>query len=169
MKAVDRACLTQEIAKSLFDYDPETGVIAWKYHNGRRSKDHAGFVDQCGYRKIKICIDAEAFSVPAHRVVWLYMMGNWPPRQIDHIDGNKLNNKWANLRTATPSQNIANQTHRNPSGFKGVTRMPNGKWVARIRRKGRFTHLGTFNTILDAASAYRVAAREEYGEYARFE
>ncbi len=87
---------------------------------------------------------------------------------IDHMDGNGLNNCRKNLRSATRSQNQANRgfSRNHVSGFKGVTACQ-GKWRARIGKAGRNVHLGHFLTKEDAARAYDRAAIEIYGEYAR--
>lgn len=90
--------------------------------------------------------------------------------QIDHIDGNPLNNTVANLRVCSPSQNLHNRDKQknNKSGFKGVywaTQV--GRWLANITVNGKRHHLGTFFSPAEAAKAYDVAARELLGEFAR--
>lgn len=84
---------------------------------------------------------------------------------VDHVNGDGLDNRRANLRPATSSQNAANARRRkdNSSGFKGVSQRPNGRWMARIRMKS----LGTFPTAELAARAYDSAATETWGEFAR--
>lgn len=86
----------------------------------------------------------------------------------DHIDGDRLNNRRANLRPATALQQQHNTPRRrdNSSGFKGVGRYK-ARWRARIMVKGRRIHLGSFDTPEDAGRAYDAAAREHFGEYAR--
>ena len=90
--------------------------------------------------------------------------------QIDHADGNGLNNQRSNLRPATPSQNHANITRltQNTSGFRGVTRhRKNGKWQAQIKSQKRFLYIGTFDEKEHAALAYDGAAEVFFGEFAR--
>lgn len=91
-------------------------------------------------------------------------------RQVDHIDGNGLNNCRSNLRIATQSQNRANLRHyrNNTSGYKGVTWDKYWKkWVAKIRVVGRDYSIGRFDNLHDAAKAYNEAAAEYFGEFAQ--
>lgn len=98
-----------------------------------------------------------------HRIAWKLMTGEEPPGTIDHINGDPLDNRWANLRAATPVQQLGNQRlHRtNTSGHRGVHPHKSGKWVAQIGRK----YLGLFDTPEVAASVYEAAAREKFGEF----
>ncbi len=96
--------------------------------------------------------------------------GEWPNKLIDHIDGDPSNNRFANLRMATFSQNSANsRVHSiNASGRKGVFwHKQCGKWMASITIFGKQKHLGLFDEIEDAANAYDRAARDAFGEFAR--
>lgn len=88
---------------------------------------------------------------------------------VDHINGNGLDNRRANLRPATASQNQANQRMRrdNRSGFRGVQHAPRGRWRALIVAKGQRISLGYYDAREDAARAYDVAAIQHFGEYAR--
>lgn len=89
---------------------------------------------------------------------------------VDHIDGNGLNNRRSNLRLASHRQNLWNQRMRkdNTAGFKGITAYGTNKWRAQIRSNGKRLHLGTFDTPEEAHEAYCTAARELFGEFARF-
>src|ERR1700719_1662744 len=93
--------------RELLSYDPETGVFRWLVRKRQNVKagDVAGSFDGCGY--CKISIDRRAYK--AHRLAWLYMTGEWPPAEIDHINMNRADNRFANLRLATRHQNMANQ------------------------------------------------------------
>lgn len=90
--------------------------------------------------------------------------------QVDHVNGDGLDNRRANLRPATSSQNSANRMRgsNNVSGFKGVGIYRNGRWRACIGRERRQIHLGYFDTAQEAARAYDVAARDLYGEFGAF-
>ena len=96
------------------------------------------------------------------------MTGEWGRPAIDHRDGNSTNNRWSNLRRATPSQNNANRRRprHNTSGYKGVY-FRWGFWRACIKRNGRRIYLGVFATPEEAHAAYVAAARKLFGEFAR--
>jgi hypothetical protein len=107
----------------------------------------------------------------AHQLAWLYMTGEWAPLDIDHKDTDPLNNRWDNLRLATPSQNGGNKKKQeNNSGFKGVHKIEGSKinpFVAWIQVRGKKKYLGCFPTPEKAHSAYVSAAVRGFGEYAR--
>jgi hypothetical protein len=94
--------------------------------------------------------------------------GRWPAEQIDHVNGVKGDNRIANLREATPTQNVANTLARrnNKCGKKGVV-LARGKWQAQIYPNGRQIKLGSFNSAEEAHAAYCSAARIYFGEFAR--
>jgi hypothetical protein len=94
---------TAEYLHAAFDYDPLTGVIRWR---GRRGNKKAGHLEK-GY--LNLTIDGVHYR--AARVIWKLITGDEPPEIVDHIDRVKLNNRWSNLRAATPSQSLRN---RNP-------------------------------------------------------
>lgn len=168
MHAVDRTLgLTQEKLKQLLSYDPRTGVFLWRVWrpNGVKVGDVAGFVSASGYLKIKV----EGHPYYAARLAWFYMTGRWPKEMIDHVDQDKLNNQWSNLREAWRSQNIAHKRGWAKSGFKGVrhrAKCPNRPWVAFIKANGRVRELGSFVTPEEANAAYLSAAKLAFGEFA---
>lgn len=161
-----KACvLTQARLKELLHYDHETGVFTWLAAGGSAHiNDIAGSLSGTGYSRIKIS-KREYLS---HRLAWFYMTGEWPSAEIDHVNLDKADNRWANLREATPSQNHANKGRlaTNTSGFKGITRH-RAKWKAAIEVHGRSFHLGVFDTPDAAHAAYAGAAKKYFDKYAR--
>ena len=162
--------LTQASLRELLLYDPMTGRFTWRvFRGGRLAGEDAGFARRrrtCAYVIVKL----NYYPCLAHRLAWLYMMGAWPPAQIDHIDGDGLNNRWANLRLATISQNLQNsRLHRDSnSGFKGVSyHKASGLWRSRIGVSGSTRSLGYFSTAKEAHVAYCAAAKDHFGEFAR--
>jgi hypothetical protein len=156
-----------------FIYTPETGDLIWRdrprdrFANARAwarcntmfAHKPAGSIDKLGY----IIVLLEKVPYKAHRIAWKLMAGTEPPAMIDHINGDRADNRWANLRGATPFEQVGNQgLHRtNTSGYRGVSAHKSGKWVAQLGRR----YLGYFNTPEEAAVVYDAAARERYGEF----
>ena len=159
--------ITAERLREVLSYDAGTGEFTWNISASNvMAGSVAGSVNDRGYRQITI----EHGRYYAHRLAWLYMTGEWPKHQIDHINGSKGDNRFSNLREATPSQNHGN-TNRpssNTSGFKGVCfHRGLGRWVAYIRVRKKKMHLGCFDTPEAAHSAYVVAAEKHFGGFAR--
>lgn len=160
--------LTAERLHELIDYDAETGEFRWRVSRspGSRAGGIAGTINQNGYRHIVV----DGLHCKAHRLAWLYVHGNWPSSHIDHINGDTLDNRIANLRQATRSQNIANSKLRKDSTtrFKGVSfNKKTGKYVAYLNHNGARIYLGLFRTPEAAARARDSKARELHGEFAR--
>ena len=104
------------------------------------------------------------------RLAWLYVTGEWPKYQIDHINMVRDDDSWTNLRLATSSQNNMNRRARagTASGLKGVSwDSRSGKWVALITAFGVTTWLGVFDDPQEAHRAYSDAAEKFHGEYRR--
>ena len=163
--------LTQETLRALLHYDPESGQFTWLVNRGSRARkgNVAGRITTHSgpfYREIIICRRV----YQAHRLAFLYLTGAWPIGNVDHWDMNGLNNRWANLRVATLSQNAANTGRylTNTSGFKGVTmHRQSGRWQAQIKQHGKSIYLGLFNDPAVAHAVYVAKARELFGEFAR--
>lgn len=154
--------------RDYLEYDAETGAFTWRARRSNRvpAGSSAGSVDAGGY----IIIPINGQNYKAHRLAWLYVNGEWPDGQLDHINGAKTDNRIANLRIATPAENAANRSRRSNgrSGLKGVSWCNrNGRWLASIRHHGRNRHLGYFDDPNEAHAAYADAARETFGEFAR--
>lgn len=161
-----RDLLAAEEARSLLDYDPDTGSLTWKVaRNGHPAGDIVRTIVR-GY--VRLWINGHCYG--GHRVAWLLHHGRWPADKLDHIDRNPTNNRLSNLRECSQAQNAANSSinRRNTSGFTGVMRSKNGKkWVAQIMARGKAKRIGTFCTPEEAGAAYRETKRELYGEFAR--
>lgn len=161
--------LSQECLKELLTYDPETGLFRWRVGRGPSAKAEqvAGCYDRAGY--VTIMLDGKTHK--AHRLAFLFMKGNLPPRNmdVDHINGAKDDNRWCNLRIATRSENATNRgpTKNNRLGVKGVYRLPSGNFRAAITVRGNRIKLGTFDTISAASAAYAEAANDAFGQFAR--
>ena len=161
--------ITQDELKEVLEYNPDTGIFTWKKVNSNRIKvgDVAGYKhNKDGY--ISIGVNKKRYL--AHRLAYLYMTGNFPENDTDHINHIKDDNRWTNLRPATHSQNMRNKSMKksNKSGYKGVTYYRK-KWFAQIRHNGKTLYLGYYNTPIEASLAYKKKAIELYGEYACFE
>lgn len=181
--------ITAAQLRAILDYNPETGEFRWKQRtpemfacgampsrrkcnawNGRFAGQLAGNIEVFGYHVIHIQHNGGSYK--AHRLAWLWMTGEWPEDQIDHVNGERADNRFANLREATNSQNLANSkaSSRNRSGHKGVYWFAESeKWRANIRVNGRLISLGLFGNKEDAAAAYEAAAKLHFGEFARTE
>jgi hypothetical protein len=146
----------------LLSYNPLTGQWRWR-KDGRL----AGAISK-GYRLIKI--DKRTYR--SSRLVWLYMTGQWPSGKVDHKDRVRSNDTWANLRSATSSQNKANSLRSgspNKTGYQGV-------WVAKrrrlkpyeavVRKDGKRVYRKCFASPEEAHAAYVAAKQRIYGEFA---
>lgn len=161
--------LTQQKLKELLHYDPVTGEFTWLV--ARRGTacagSKAGTVNSDGYIHIRLF----GKQYKAHRLAWLYMTGSWPQDEIDHINKEKADNCWVNLREATRQQNEANKNlqSNNTSGFKGVYWNERAqKWSAQIRVNGKKKQIGLFDFQFDAMNSYILAANDLHGAYAHF-
>jgi hypothetical protein len=155
-----KPCATDELLK-IVRYDPVTGKFFTP-----DGKEKAVRVDHRGYHRISVGKFGKRL---AHRVAWALMNNAWPKQHIDHVDQNKLNNIYSNLRECSHNDNQHNQPRRrnNKSGFKGVCWMKsNSKWHAQICTNSKVKSLGFFTEKEDAARAYDIAALELHGEFA---
>ena len=156
--------ITQKYIKSLFTY--RDGNLYWRVSLNRSIKigSKAGSLKRIGYYKIGI----NGKTYLNHRLIYLYHYG-FIPKQIDHIDNNKLNNKIENLREITNSQNHMNQkSHKNSaSKYKGVSWYKRiNKWRVQIQINNKNKHLGYFDDEINAAKVYNKKAIELFGKYA---
>lgn len=164
--------LTQEGLKKHLRYNPETGEFTrldFVNKRGQRRKGWAaGSLNQNGYSHINL----HGICYKAHRLAWLYMTGKWPSDCIDHIDLNRANNTWNNLREANRIQNGQNAKRHsnNKSGYKGVSWCKRRKaWHAQIKINGVKTFIGYFDEPRLAGAAYAAKAAAHHAEFARTE
>mgnify|MGYP003442342832 CR=1 FL=1 len=176
-----KALPSPEALRQLLDYDPETGVLTWRQRpremfssdmqwktwNTRFSGQTATTVKKdTGYRTGGIW----GVSYKAHRLIWVIMTGREPASLIDHIIGDKADNRWENLRLTDKSGNGCNRAApvTNTSGLKGASwDKLQSKWRAQIQHRGKTIYLGLFDTPEAAHAAYASAAHKMHKEFAR--
>ena len=155
-----------ELLRKLLRYEPETGKLFWrkrpremfdsdrifKSWNSRLGGKEAFLINN-GKGYLTGTIFYKTYK--AHRVAWALHYGEWPKDQIDHINGNRSDNRVENLRDVRRKVNMRNQKRRrtNKSGYAGVAQRKNGKWRATIWDKGKSNNLGTFEHFKCAVEA----------------
>ena len=165
-------------ARERLEYDPESGKLFWKAKdttndasgkakawNGLYAGKETGSGNAWGY----LVVNMWGTPYRAHRLAWAIYYGEEPPEMIDHINGNRTDNRLCNLRAATATENVRNRVVRKDSrtGLKGVTfHSGSGKWRARISVNKTKIDLGLHGSAHDAAEAYQAAAIRHFGEYA---
>lgn len=165
-----RGELTQAYLKERVTYDPDTGEFRWREpgkHNRYSPGDVCGSLGKrLGYWRI--AIDKKEYL--GHQLAWLYMTGALPTTYIDHINRNRADNRWANLRLATAQQNMANRARWSNAPAKGVRFVPKQRlrpYKASIEVNGQFHYLGSFATLDEAKAAYAAAGKRFFGEFHR--
>lgn len=151
--------LTQKRLKEILDYSPETGVFTWKVSHPRAKVGAvAGAKDYYGYVVIRL----DTVLYKAHRLAWLYVHGEWPTKNLDHINQIKNDNRMSNLRNVGQSINMQNSRVRanNLSGVAGVCwRKDRKRWVARIKIGYKNIFLGNYECKNAAIEARRDAEK----------
>lgn len=172
--------LTAERLREMLHYDPETGIFTWRVapSNCIAAGSRAGCVNpksaKLQHRPDRV-IEIDGRRYRESRLAFLYTTGAWPVHTADHIDRDSLNNRWSNLRDATPKQQQENKgTVRNSStGFNGVVRVKYGtregsfRFRAQICHLGKMRYLGFFENVEDAKAARLAAERELFTHSAR--
>jgi len=158
--------ITQEKLHELFEY--RDGALIWKVRLAMRIKigEIAGTIEKNGY--IRVTIDGKPYRM--HQLVFMYHHGLLTKgKEIDHIDGNRTNNRIENLREVTRQQNQFNRKFfKNSSGVKGVTwNKEKKKWKAQIMVDGKNKHLAYCDTIEEAAVAMEKGRKQYHGDFAR--
>ena len=151
--------MNAERLKELLNYDADTGVFTnRKMRQGPlRVGERAGWLSVLGYR----CIGLDRKKFRAARLAWLYVHGEWPKYEVDHINGHRLDDRIANLRDVPRNINAQNvkpsARPKNKTGFAGVSRAPNGTYNSAVKHQGIQVYLGTFDTPQEAHTVYIAA------------
>lgn len=181
--------LTAEQLRAVLLYDPDTGLFRWKEgidhwraglpagtkgHTRKNGTDYVfiglGTTSRGIQKRPYIVLGVKKRVYRAHRLAWLYVYGEWPKGEIDHINGDSTDNRIVNLRDVTTAQNSLNRGLRrnNTSGIKGVSwSKKSQKWLVHIAVNKQLLHVGLFDTIEDARAARIEAANRLHGEFAR--
>ncbi len=161
--------LTYEQVKRYFSYDPKTGIVTWteNVHNKSNSRpgDKAGGMMPIGYIGTAFRIGGEKKFAYMHRIAWMLTHKKWPEGQIDHINGNRADNRLENLRDVPLGTNRKNmkKPKNNTSGYMGIGwDKGRNKWNVKIGVNGKTVNIGRFKE-LDEAIAAREQAEIEYG------
>jgi len=173
---------TLEYLKECFEYFPDSGKLVWSHRPENHfvsSREHkrycstrlgkeAGRIRFDGYLELRL--DYVYYGV--HRIVYKLMTGEEPENFIDHINGDKSDNRWDNLREATSTQNNHNRkiSKNNTTGYKGVSWNSHfGKYKSSIRvGEGRRIFLGYFDSLEEAKDSYNKAADQHHKEYKNY-
>ena len=170
---------TPDIVQRLISYDPETGKMIWEKRpesmfaaSGSHTAAHRCAIwnaKNAGRPALEIRMPQGylqgaigGHKVYAHRVAWAIAKGEWPKKHVDHINGDKSDNRIANLRDVSVSMNLHNRPAQknSQSGVKGVCwDKAKGMWLAQICVNKKNHHLGHFASIGDASSAYKAASQ----------
>lgn len=167
-----------ERLRAILSYNPETGIFIWKvredrllHWNSRYANKQAGSVSTRNGKPTHITIQIDDVAYTAHQLAWYYMIGVWPNSEIDHKNKDPLDNRFTNLRLASPTENGWNKSKyvNNTSGYKGAYwDKKHNVWVAKIRVNKKLIHIGSFKSAEEAHAAYCSAAIKHAGEFARF-
>ncbi len=157
-----------ELLKSMFDYNPETGMLIWRKHEQGLRNSHRFVGKDVGHKTTRgywmVTILGKKYW--CHRLIWKYHHG-YDPHEIDHINQNKSDNRIENLRDVTRTENNKNIRRRPKSGTVGVYfSKQSSSWCAQITVDKKTRNLGTYNTKAEAIAARRGAeiAMDYYGD-----
>lgn len=157
--------ITQERLHEMFKY--RDGNLYRKISLGRtKVGDKVGFVNDKGY----VAVNIDKKCIVLHRIIWLMQYGEMPSL-IDHIDGDRQNNKIENLRITDRNGNAQNkQMHKNnTSGCKGVSWHKRAKkWLAQIDCRGHHNKLGLYESISEADAVVKLARKRLHGNFANY-
>jgi len=151
--------LTAERLKEVLVYDPSTGMFSHRIARGRYKHIKPGTIVGSRHSEGYIVIDVDRKTYFAHRLAWLYLHGEHPSEDIDHVNGDRADNRASNIRAATRSENMQNlrgASKRSTTGLLGVSKFRT-KWASSIYTNGAKKHLGVFASAEEAHVAYLAA------------
>ena len=159
--------LSRNKLEELVAYNLVTGIWTRKVSRGRfKAGSRAGCINSAtGYRVIKI----NGKQYRSSRLAHLYMTGEWPEKEMDHINRIKDDDRWENLRPATRTEQVINRgmQKNNTSGHKGVSwDKRKKKWKAQIKVDKKQIHLGLFDNLEEAVAVRKEAELKYFGEFA---
>ena len=162
--------ITQDKLKELFEYSTD-GNLIWKVQKAKRTKigSIAGWINTDVHRQKYMNVELDGKSYKLHRIIFMYHYG-FMPKRIDHVDGNRLNNRIENLREATASQNAMNSSVRNhsKSGIKNVfLDKASNKWRVQFKINGKNYSFGSYNDLEIADLVAQEARSKYHGAFAR--
>lgn len=137
--------MTLEEAKDLFEYS--NGVLLWKKVDHKRNK-RAGTINHSGY----LCVGYKGIRYRAHRIIWLLHYGKWPEYQIDHINGNRTDNRIENLREVTNYENNQNKRRHSKYG-SGIEKISKKRFRVRILTANGYIFVGSYLNLEEAQQA----------------
>lgn len=154
------------------DYHPDTGHVYWNKQTVKRVLNKpVGTNHSSGYLLMSTGVNGKVYSLRVHRVVWLLAYGEWPEGFVDHINNDRTDNRFSNLRLATTNQNSRNCVMHatNKSGYRGVSWAKHrSKWVARIGLGDRgHKFLGYYDCPIEAAKVYDAESLKHHGDYGK--
>ena len=150
---------SDELIKNVLSYSPETGVLTWLRPASNRVKPGAVAGSETSYGYLSVRVNRKAYQ--AHRVAWYLAHGAWPTGDVDHINGDRKDNRLENLRDvprAINAQNLRCAKRTSTTGVLGVVCV-NERWIARITVGRKEKYLGSFDTSDQASAAYLSAKR----------
>lgn len=162
-----KPALSRDQLADAYDYNPENGLF-FRKHRTHNWSHEAGTVSGSRHCKGYVEISVDGRRYLAHRLAWLYVHGVLPDVYVDHINGDKSDNRISNLRLATNSQNLHNTgpSKRNSSGVRGVHWCKTKrKWKAEISVDWKRRSLGYHDDIASASAAYARASSALTGEF----
>lgn len=159
--------MTDDLIKEYINYNPETGDLVWVKRPANRVciGDKVKSVDAYGY--LSVAFRGKVWK--AHRLAWFLYYGTLPNGDVDHINGDRLDNRISNLREASRVENLRNMavSGKGLSKYKGVSKSGNS-WTAQITLNNKKIHIGCYKSEEEAALAYNIKAEKLYGKFARF-